>query len=187
MSSFCEPASAFAPSKFGPLVHYIAVDHEARAVVLTCRGTLGLQDLLTDLTADYEAVAGLEHADPAGQYFAHAGMLASARLLTARGGAVHECLRAQLEQWPEYGLVRLTRSTGLSMQVLAGHSLAGGATSLLAILSACPADAFDARGVPHPPIATPFVTSHASGLPPGRPIHAYAFGPPCCASIDLAN
>ena len=119
MTSFCEPASAFAPSKAGPLVHYIAVDHEARAVVLACRGSLGLQDLLTDLTADYEAVTGLEHAPSGGQYYAHAGMLQSARLLTARGGAVHECLRAQLEQWPEYGLVRCRRRCSVAL-IIAG-------------------------------------------------------------------
>ena len=33
------------------LVHYVAVDHEAKAVVLTCRGTLGLSDALTDIAS----------------------------------------------------------------------------------------------------------------------------------------
>ena len=36
-----------------------------------------------------------------------------------------------------------------------------------------------------PPISTPFVTSLASGLPPGRPISCYTYGVPCVASPDL--
>lgn len=39
----------------------------------------------------------------------------------------------------------------------------------------------------HPKITTPFVTSLSSGLPPGRPIHCYAYGPPCVASPDLVR
>jgi hypothetical protein len=41
--------------------------------------------------------------------------------------------------------------------------------------------------VSHPEITTAFVTSFTSGLPPGRPIHAYAYGPPALASPDLAK
>src|SRR6185369_4119977 len=42
--------------KIHPLVHYLCVDHRSRAVVLTLRGTLGLSDVLTDLTCDYASL-----------------------------------------------------------------------------------------------------------------------------------
>ena len=35
------------------VIYYISLDHETKAVVLTLRGTLGLSDVLTDLTCDY--------------------------------------------------------------------------------------------------------------------------------------
>lgn len=69
--------------------------------------------------------------------------------------------------------------------------------ALLAVLLSSPAAAFSEviedrrqRGSStpsHPPLATHFVTSFSSGLPPGRPIHCYAYGPPSVASIDLCN
>lgn len=39
----------------------------------------------------------------------------------------------------------------------------------------------------HPPIKTPFVTGVSSGLPPGRPISCFSYGPPCVASPDLVR
>lgn len=39
----------------------------------------------------------------------------------------------------------------------------------------------------HPTFTTPFVTSFSSGLPPGRPVHCYSYGPPAVASSDLAR
>ena len=39
----------------------------------------------------------------------------------------------------------------------------------------------------HPEFTTPFVTSFNSGLPPGRPVHCYSYGPPAVASSDLAQ
>lgn len=44
---------------------------------------------------------------------------------------------------------------------------------------------YSSRASSHPPLFTPFVTSIASGLPAGRPIACYAYGPPCVASVDL--
>jgi hypothetical protein len=41
--------------------------------------------------------------------------------------------------------------------------------------------------LPHPTVATPFVTSFSSGLPPGRPIACFSYGPPCVASPDLVR
>ncbi|KAJ2793700.1 hypothetical protein H4R21_005788, partial [Coemansia helicoidea] len=44
------------------LVHYIAVDHATRSVVLACRGTLGISDLFIDMLCEYEAVSLPAHA-----------------------------------------------------------------------------------------------------------------------------
>lgn len=81
--------------------------------------------------------------------------------------------------------------------VLCGHSLGGGVAALLAILWSCPVASFERHAAQytassgntlvHPPLATHFVTSFASGLPPGRPITCYTFGVPCVASPDLAR
>ncbi|CDW99792.1 hypothetical protein, partial [Sporisorium scitamineum] len=97
---------------------------------------------------------------------------------------VMQTIRHALESNPDYGLV------------ITGHSLGGGVAALAAIELSCPADLFRQRVlrrraesghyVQHPRIYTPFVTSIDSGLPPGRPIHAYAYGVPAVASPDLA-
>jgi hypothetical protein len=100
--------------------------------------------------------------------------------LTSRSSAVHQGLATALASNPGYGLV------------VCGHSLGGGAAAAFAIISSTPSSAFRrnnaklADSVTHE-INTPFVTSFSSGLPPGRPIHAYAYGPPALASPDLAR
>ncbi|OCF42743.1 hypothetical protein I317_03474 [Kwoniella heveanensis CBS 569] len=180
LSSFTEPPAALVQQEAPPLVHYVAVIHEARAIALTCRGTLGLSDLLVDLTCEYESI-DLGEGDRDAHYYVHSGMWQSARKLTVKQSTVHEVLLKALTQYPDYGLV------------LAGHSLGGGVASLLGILCSMPAETFleqnATRQQPfaHPPITTPFVTNISSGLPPGRPIHVYAYGPPAVASPDLAS
>lgn len=183
LSSFTETEAyspAFAPEKAPPLVHYVAVEHSLQAIILTCRGTLGLSDVLVDLTCDYREIT-VEGGDPDGSYFAHSGMYESATQLTAKHSRVHQTLVDALEQYPNYGLI------------LCGHSLGGGVAALLAINSAIPADEFRAQNaaredpILHPYITTPFVTSFSSGLPAGRPIHCYAYGIPAVASSDLAR
>jgi hypothetical protein len=63
----------------------------------------------------------------------------------------------------------------------------GGVAALLAILWACSTeDYISSTSTLYPP-STPFVTSPASPLPSGRPIHAYAYGPPATVSIPLAR
>lgn len=65
---------------------------------------------------------------------------------------------------------------------------------LLSILWSCPISAFNralsqseflASRTRYPPLHTAFVTSFASGLPAGRPIKCYTYGPPCVSSLDL--
>jgi len=163
-----------------PMVHFVSLDHESKAVVLTCRGTLGFEDVLTDMTCDYDELTYRGKA-----YKVHKGIHASARrLLDGGGGRVMATIAASLEEFPDYGLV------------LCGHSLGGGVTALLAILISEPSS---------DPTSTTFftasnqspqllLTSSSEGqgtaplnirLPPGRPIHVYAYGPPATVSPSL--
>lgn len=59
--------------------------------------------------------------------------------------------------------------------------------SLLSILWACSAEDYVASTTNLYPSSTPFVTSPVSPLPSGRPIHAYAYGPPATVSISLSG
>lgn len=161
------------------MVYYIAVDQEAQSVVLTCRGSLGLSDIITDLTAEFEEVS-VPYA-PSGQtYLAHQGMLAAARKLLAHRSRVHDTIAQAPHDHPGYGLV------------LTGHSLGGGVAALLAILLACPKAAYnqleseDAE-LPVTTATSKFVTAPDSGLPPGRAISTFAYGVPSTTSSDLAN
>lgn len=182
LNSFSEAQPLFT-EQMSPLVNYVAVDDVAKAVVLTCRGTMGLSDILTDLTCDFETIA-VEGGRSIKHYQVHSGMLASTRRLCNENSTVMQTLRMALEDRPDYGLV------------ITGHSLGGGVASLAAVELSCPADLFKQQAlrkradtgqyVQHPRIYTPFVTSLDSGLPPGRPIHAYAYGVPAVASPDLS-
>ncbi|KDN44703.1 hypothetical protein K437DRAFT_274489 [Tilletiaria anomala UBC 951] len=180
LSSYTEGETSFHSEKMSPIVNYISVDDDAKAVILTCRGTLGLSDVLTDLTCEYEEIA-VEGRHPYGIYQVHSGMWASAIRLKDTKSTIHQTLKQALESRPGYGLV------------LTGHSLGGGVAAMLAIMWSSPAAIFqqqtlDGRpSVVHPPLFTPFVTSFASGLPAGRPIHAYAYGVPASASLDLSK
>lgn len=185
LSSFVDPqggTDATGHTNTGvPMVHFVSLDHESRAVVLTCRGTLGFEDVLADMTCDYDELVYRGKA-----YHVHKGIHASARrLLDGRGGRVMATISAALQEFPEYGLV------------LCGHSLGGGVTALLAIMMSEPSD---------DPSSTAFFTatddvssqllltssSTEPGtappkirLPPGRPIHVYAYGPPATLSPSL--
>ncbi|CAL5869015.1 uncharacterized protein PFLUO_LOCUS3243 [Penicillium psychrofluorescens] len=190
LSSFVDPAggsNAAGETETGfPLVHYLCIDHESKAVVLTLRGTWGFEDILTDMTCDYDEL------DWQGKTWkVHKGMHASARRLLDGGGArVMITLRAALEEFPTYGVV------------LCGHSLGGGVAALLATLISKPnttiggtsfvtASYEAARGPPLLPLddspssPPPDVDAPAYSLPPDRPIHVYAYGPPAVMSPFL--
>lgn len=145
------------------LVHYVTVDHAAKAIVLTCRGTLGLSDILTDLSFDYTEFT-LPQTNKT--FKAHSGMLDAAQLLAKEKGKVYQKIRQGLDSYPDYGLV------------MCGHSLGAGVASLLCVLWS------KQMTTGQQPF---FVTSSKSGLPPGRPIHCYAYGPPGVMSLDLSN
>ncbi|KAI9485686.1 MAG: hypothetical protein EXX96DRAFT_474479 [Benjaminiella poitrasii] len=161
------------------LVHYVTVDHAAKAIVLTCRGTLGLSDILTDLSFNYTEFT--LPTDPTRLFKAHSGMLDAAQLLAKEKGKVYQKVRQGLLSYPDYSLV------------LCGHSLGGGVASLLCVLWSQPNKEKwtlvnsnknnSGSGLHH----SSFVTSKQSGLPPGRSIHCYAYGPPGVMSLELSN
>ncbi|KAK4148619.1 hypothetical protein C8A00DRAFT_19580 [Chaetomidium leptoderma] len=185
LSSFVDPQGGSdgsgATNTGVPLVHYISLDHESRAVVLACRGTLGFEDVLTDMACEYDDLVWRGQS-----YKVHKGVHASAkRLLYGGDGRVLFTLKAALEEFPGYGLV------------LTGHSLGAAVTSLLGIMLSEP-DQEGGGGAG----TTPFVTSpephtnfHPRStttpppkhlcLPAGRPIHVYAYGPPATLSAAL--
>jgi hypothetical protein len=182
LSSFVDPqggTDSMGQTNTGvPMVHFVSLDHDSRAVVLTCRGTLGFEDILTDMTCDYDDLILRGKT-----YKVHKGIHASAlRLLSGNGSRVLTTLAAALEEFPEYGLV------------LCGHSLGGGVTALLAIMISEPGGRnspfVTAADYQHPqfigtnanPSATP---QPLVRLPSGRPIHVYAYGPPATISHSL--
>lgn len=102
--------SSFSSTSLGAqtpqLVHFVSVDHEIGAVVLTCRGTLGVADILTDLACDYEDIKVYGES-----YSVHKGMLSCAKQLYPGSSRVCKVIKEALETNPGYGLV------------LCGHSL----------------------------------------------------------------
>jgi hypothetical protein len=159
-----------------PLVHYISLDHESKAVVLACRGTLGFEDVMADMACDYDNLTWKGRL-----YKVHKGIHASARRLLYGGdGRVFVTLKAALHEFPNYGLV------------LCGHSLGAGVTSLLGVMLSEPN-----------PLGAGFVTTAESSykklltdgttdgrfadtlIPAGRRIHVYAYGAPGVMSPKL--
>ncbi|PLB49251.1 putative lipase [Aspergillus steynii IBT 23096] len=163
-----------------PLVHYLFLDHESKAVVLTLRGTWGFEDVLTDMTCDYDDLMWQGKS-----WSVHKGMHASAqRLLMGGGGKVMITIRAALEEFPEYGVV------------FCGHSLGGGVAALLATMISEPNNEEPGTSFmtasQHSSTKRLLLTensektSHAAYyLPSGRPIHVYAYGPPATMSPFL--
>ncbi|KAJ5732440.1 hypothetical protein N7493_003921 [Penicillium malachiteum] len=190
LSSFVDPAggsNAAGETESGfPLVHYLSIDHESKAVVLTLRGTWGFEDILTDMTCDYNDLEWQGR-----NWKVHKGMHASAkRLLEGGGGRVMITLRAALEEFHDYGVV------------LCGHSLGGGVAALLATMIAEPSTSMTGTSFvtapyqpsPQPHLLTSTTTTTSQPIPPspphydlpsGRPIHVYAYGPPAVMSPFL--
>lgn len=190
LSSFVDPAggsnSAGETETGFPLVHYLSIDHDSKAVVLTLRGTWGFEDILTDMTCDYD---DLEWQGKS--WKVHKGMHASAkRLLEGGGGRVMITLRAALEEFQDYGIV------------LCGHSLGGGVAALLATMISEPNPSptgtsfvtASYQPATRPRLIAPNSNSNPSTpdprastytIPANRPIHVYAYGPPAVMSPFL--
>ncbi|KAM7201432.1 hypothetical protein V8F20_004896 [Naviculisporaceae sp. PSN 640] len=182
LSSFVDPqggSDATGSTNTGvPLVHYISLDHESKAVVLACRGTLGFEDVLADMTCDYDDLVWRGKT-----YKVHKGIHASAqRLLYGGDGRVLYTLKQALEQNPDYGLV------------LTGHSLGGAVTALLGVMLSEPTSgtSFIISSEPHTKLLGDGSTTTAGPprhvcLPSGRPVHVYAYGPPSTMSASLST
>ncbi|XP_048578810.1 diacylglycerol lipase-alpha isoform X2 [Nematostella vectensis] len=102
---------------------YVALDHHKKAVVVVIRGTLSLQDILTDFTVEPERIPA-EGGDPS--WFGHKGMVRCAVYIQRKlenDGILHTAFNAD----PDCG----TRSYRL---VLLGHSLGAGTAAILAFL-----------------------------------------------------
>ncbi|KAF4185546.1 hypothetical protein CNMCM7927_006490 [Aspergillus lentulus] len=186
LSSFVDPAggtNAAGETDSGfPLVHYVCLDHASKAVVLTLRGTWGFEDVLTDMTCDYDDLVWQGRS-----WKVHKGMHASAkRLLMGGGGRVMITIRAALEEFPDYGVV------------LCGHSLGGGVAALLATMISVPnSEQFGTSFVTATPQSAARRMLQGNNddedeesrlpfyLPTGRPIHVYAYGPPSAMSPFL--
>ncbi|KAI1862790.1 uncharacterized protein JN550_009937 [Neoarthrinium moseri] len=180
LSSFVDPQggsdSTGATNTGVPLVHTIAVDQESKAVVLSCRGTLGFEDVLADMMCDYDDLVWRGK-----NYLVHKGIHASARRLLYGGdGRVLYTLKEALEEFEDYGIV------------LCGHSLGGAVAALLGAMLAEPATtgtAFVTSAQQHRRFITDGHTSSDAAepifLPAGRPIHVYAYGPPATMSPSL--
>ncbi|OIW30606.1 hypothetical protein CONLIGDRAFT_284841 [Coniochaeta ligniaria NRRL 30616] len=189
LSSFVDPQggsdSTGSTNTGVPMVHYISLDHESKAVVLACRGTLGFEDVLADMTCDYDDLVWRGNT-----YKVHKGIHASARRLLYGGdGRVLLTLRQALEEFEDYGIV------------LTGHSLGGAVTALLGVMLSEPASTgasfitsasleshrlLTSSSPIQPDPADPSTQpSPLISLPPGRPIHVYAYGPPATMSSSL--
>ncbi|KAI1765697.1 hypothetical protein GGR53DRAFT_255756 [Hypoxylon sp. FL1150] len=179
LSSFVDPQggsdSTGATDTGIPLVHTIALDEESKAVVLSCRGTLGFEDVLADMMCEYDDLFWRGKS-----YKVHKGIHASARRLLYGGdGRVLATLKEALEEFPDYGLV------------LCGHSLGGAVTALLGAMLSEPATsgtAFVTSAEPHHRLLPEGGANHGAShicLPSGRPIHVYAYGPPATMSPSL--
>jgi hypothetical protein len=157
-SSYTTLSTLHAPKLLAP-VHYVVVDQETKSIVVSLRGTLGLSDIVTDLTASY---INFKYHDIEG--FVHSGIYQSA--LQIASSTITEAVAEVLNQYPSYDLV------------LTGHSLGGGCAALLTMLWSQPTFLPDGT--------IKFVIKPASGLPP-RPIHCYVFACPAIVSPDLSK
>ncbi|XP_053410470.1 diacylglycerol lipase-beta isoform X2 [Nycticebus coucang] len=96
----------------------VALDHRKESVVVAVRGTMSLQDILTDLSAESEV---LDIQCEVQDCWAHKGISQAARYVYRR--LIYDGILSQaFSIAPEYQLV------------IVGHSLGGGAAALLAIM-----------------------------------------------------
>ncbi|KAJ1889979.1 hypothetical protein LPJ71_008058, partial [Coemansia sp. S17] len=150
------------------LVHYIAVDHATRSIVLACRGTLGISDLFIDMICEYETIYLSDHPSTERSDFrVHSGMWHSALLLADQSSEIFKEVAEALRLYPEYGLV------------VTGHSLGGGVASLLTLLWSQPLG--EVQG------SRQFVTTDKFGLVTQRPIRCFSFGSPCSTNLALSH
>lgn len=97
----------------------VAIDHDQKSIVISIRGTLSLQDIVTDLNAEGDLIP-VE--PPQEQWLAHKGMIEAANYI-----------RNQLEQLQLIEKASARANSSYSV-VLVGHSLGAGTAAILAIM-----------------------------------------------------
>ncbi|MEE6522975.1 hypothetical protein FKM82_021671 [Ascaphus truei] len=105
-------------NKIYEIPFFVALDHKTETILVAVRGTLSLEDVLTDLSADCE---NLHTEGVQGDCFSHKGITQAASYMYDRlinDGILNQAFTIA----PEYKLV------------IVGHSLGAGAASVLAIL-----------------------------------------------------
>lgn len=106
----------------------ILLDHETRSVVVTVRGTLSLEDLVTDVLISPESLEALGEEfgfDGTGQ-FCHGGVFGVTQNLyqdLIRHGHLHRLLRSEDAQYPDYTLRLVGHSLGASVCTLLSFML----------------------------------------------------------------
>ncbi|XP_063790533.1 diacylglycerol lipase-beta isoform X1 [Pseudophryne corroboree] len=104
-------------NKIYEIPFFVALDHKTEAILVAVRGTLSLEDVLTDLSADCE---NLHKDEVEGDCYSHKGITQTANYIYRRlinDGILNQAFTIA----PEYKLV------------IVGHSLGAGAASVLAI------------------------------------------------------
>uniref|UniRef100_UPI00398F6EFC diacylglycerol lipase-beta isoform X2 n=1 Tax=Pristiophorus japonicus TaxID=55135 RepID=UPI00398F6EFC len=105
-------------NKIYEIPFFVALDHKKEAVLVAVRGTLSLEDALTDLCADCET---LNVGGVSGKCLAHKGIIQAANYIHKKlinDGILNQAFTIA----PEYKLV------------ITGHSLGAGAASILAVM-----------------------------------------------------
>lgn len=143
-------------------VYYICVDTLTSSVVLTLRGTLGLSDLVTDLSSSY--IYYMFRNNLEGKI--HSGMLESAERI-CNSETIKDSLILALKRHPGFKLV------------LVGHSLGGGVASLLGML-------WTVRELNKEDGEYYFYLNPELGFPNERRVLCFGYGTPGTVSADLA-
>ncbi len=113
-------------NRFSLVPYCILLDHQSQSVVVSVRGSLSLDDLVTDVHMEPECVyeLGQEHGFEADQnQYCHSGAMACARNLykdLERHGLLEQLLRIE---YPEYHLRLVGHSLGALVCTLLGYML----------------------------------------------------------------
>jgi sn1-specific diacylglycerol lipase len=100
---------------FGQAIYYVAADHAQRTLVIAVRGSMSLQDVVTDV---YAVPTNMQEHGLA-EFYTHSGFAAIATWLCEdlhRSGVIDSFLSAQ----PDYGLVICGHSLGAATATVAG-------------------------------------------------------------------